>query len=230
MRTGNAIPGCELAVHSGFGVAVDPWLGGTVMELDLLHTHADRAYPILAGIVTPRPIAWVTTLNQDGSVNAAPFSFFNMMGSAPPLVAFAPGDRDDGSPKDTARNAQRTGEFVVNLVDESLAEVMVRTAASHAYGVSEVVVEELETLPSSVVGAPRIARAPAALECKVHSVQMIGENRLVLGIVHRVHLRDEFIDAESLRVRGELFHPIGRMSVPNWYCRTGDLFELARPD
>ncbi|MFT4175868.1 MAG: flavin reductase family protein [Luteolibacter sp.] len=200
------------------------------MELDLLNEHADRAYPILAGLVTPRPIAWVTTLNEDGSVNAAPFSFFNVFGAEPPLVIFAPGNRDDGSPKDSARNARRTGEFVVNLVDEALAAVMVRTAASHAYGVSEIQVEKLETADSSVVAPPRIKGAPAALECKVHSIQEIGENRLVLGIVHRVHVRDEFFDREALRVRGEKFHPVGRMSVPNWYCRTGDLFEMVRPE
>lgn len=200
-----------------------------MIELDVLTTHADRAYPILAGLVTPRPIAWITTINEDGSVNAAPFSFFNMVGAEPPLVVFAPGDRDDGSPKDTARNCRRTGEFVVNLVDEALAEVMVRTSASVPYGVSETEREQLATSPSSVVAPPRIAAAPAALECKVHSIQQIGENRLVLGIVHRVQVREEFFDQETLRVRGEKFHPVGRMSVPNWYCKTNDLFELIRP-
>ena len=192
-------------------------------------THADRAYPILAGLVTPRPIAWVTTLNEDGSVNAAPFSFFNVFGSEPPLVIFAPGDRDDGSPKDTARNCRHTGEFVVNLVDEPLAEVMNRTSAAVPYGVSETEREALETAASSSVSPPRIAAAPAALECKVHSIQQIGENRLILGIVHRVQVREEFFDSETLRVRGDKFHPVGRMSVPNWYCRTGDLFEMVRP-
>ncbi len=200
-----------------------------MIELDVLTTHADRAYPILAGLVTPRPIAWITTLNEDGSVNAAPFSFFNMVGAEPPLVVFAPGDRDDGSPKDTARNCRRTGEFVVNLVDEALAEVMVRTSTSLPYGVSETEREQLATAPSSVVAPPRIAAAPAALECKVHSIQQIGENRLVLGIVHRVQVHEEFFDQDTLRVRGEKFHPIGRMSVPNWYCKTNDLFELIRP-
>ena len=200
-----------------------------MIELDLLTTHADRAYPILAGLVTPRPIAWVTTLNEDGSVNAAPFSFFNVFGSEPPLVIFAPGDRDDGSPKDTARNCRRTGEFVVNLVDEELAEVMNRTSAAVPYGVSETEREALATAASSSVTPPRIAAAPAALECKVHSIQQIGENRLVLGIVHRVHVREEFIDSETLRIRGDRFHPIGRMAVPNWYCKTSDLFELVRP-
>ncbi len=200
-----------------------------MIELDLLTTHADRAYPILAGLVTPRPIAWVTTLNEDGSVNAAPFSFFNVFGAEPPLVIFAPGDRDDGSPKDTARNCRRTGEFVINLVDEPLAAVMNRTSAVVPYGVSETARESLETAASSSVAPPRIAAAPAALECKVHSIQQIGENRLILGIVHRVQVREEFLDPVTLRVRGEKFHPIGRMSVPNGYCKTRDLFEMARP-
>lgn len=200
-----------------------------MIELDLLTIHADRAYPILAGLVTPRPIAWVTTLNEDGSVNAAPFSFFNVFGDDPPLVIFAPGDRNDGSPKDTARNCERTGEFVVNLVDEALAEVMNRTSATVPYGVSETEREKLEIAASSAVAPPRIVAAPAALECKVHSIQLVGSNRLVLGIVHRVQVREEYFDMETLRVRGGSFHPVGRMSVPNWYCRTGDLFEMVRP-
>ena len=200
-----------------------------MIELDLLHTHADRAYPILAGLVTPRPIAWVTTLNEDGSVNAAPFSFFNLFGDSPPLVIFSPGNRADGSPKDSARNCERSGEFVVNLVDDALAEAMVRTSASLPYGVSETEQENLATAASSTVAPPRIASAPAALECKLHSIQMIGENRLVLGIVHRVQIDEAIFDPVALRVRGERFHPVGRMSVPDWYCRTHDLFEMRRP-
>lgn len=200
-----------------------------MIELDLLTTHADRAYPILAGLVTPRPIAWVTTLNEDGSVNAAPFSFFNVFGSEPPMVIFAPGDRDDGSPKDTARNCRRTGEFVVNLVDEALAEVMNRTAAPLPYGESETKKEKLATSPSSTVGPPRIKAAPAAFECNVHSIQQIGENRIVLGIVHRVHVRNSLYDAKNQRIRGDKFHPVGRMSVPDWYCKTSDTFEMKRP-
>jgi len=200
-----------------------------MIELDLLTTHADRAYPVLAGLVTPRPIAWVTTLNEDGGVNAAPFSFFNVFGAKPPLVIFAPGDRDDGTAKDTARNCERTGEFVVNFVDEGLAEAMVGTAASLPYGISEVEQQRLETAPSSSIATPRLAATPAALECRVHEIQHIGSNRLVLGIVHRVQIREEFFDAANLRVRGDKFHPIGRMSVPNWYCRTDAIFEIRRP-
>ena len=139
------------------------------------------------------------------------------------------GEPSSRSPKDTARNCRRTGEFVVNLVDEPLAQVMNRTSATLPYGVSETDHEALETAASSAVAPPRIAAAPAALECKVHSIEQIGENRLVLGIVHRVQVREEFFDPQSLRVRGDLFHPIGRMSVPNWYCKTTDLFEMVRP-
>ena len=93
------------------------------MHLDLTGEHADRAYFLLASLITPRPIAWVTTLGLDGVVNAAPFSFFNVFGANPPYLAFAPGDRDDGTPKDTARNIRLTHEFVVNLVDEAVAEL-----------------------------------------------------------------------------------------------------------
>ena len=200
-----------------------------MIELDILHEHADRAYPILAGLVTPRPIAWVTTLNEDGSVNAAPFSFFNVFGDDPPLVIFAPGDRPDGTPKDTALNCERTGEFVVNLVNAEMKELMNLTSATHPYGVSETERENLATAASSVVRPPRLAAAPAALECKVHEIQLIGSNRLVLGIVHRVWVQEEFFDAEKLRVRGDRFHPIGRMSVPNWYCMTDVVFEMVRP-
>ena len=200
-----------------------------MIEIDIIGEHLDRAYPILAGLVTPRPIAWVTTLNEDGSVNLAPFSFFNVFGDDPPLVIFAPGDREDGSPKDTAINCARTGEFVVNRVDENLREIMNRTSAALPYGTSEVEHVGLETAPSSVVAPPRVAAAPAALACKVHEIQTIGTNRLVLGIVHRVWVQEELFDVEKLRVRGDRLHTVGRMSVPNWYCHTTDLFEMVRP-
>src|SRR5262245_13357987 len=127
------------------------------MELDLEGEHADRAYPVLTSLITPRPIALVTTLSPDGKVNAAPFSFFNVLGAEPPIVAFAPGDRDDGTPKDTARNIRLTHEFVVNLVDEAIAEPMNRCAATLPYGENELTRAGLNTAPSSVVKPPRIA-------------------------------------------------------------------------
>ncbi len=200
------------------------------MELDLEGQHAERAYPILASLVTPRPIAWVTTLGPDGVVNAAPFSFFNVLGANPPIVGFCPGDRDDGTPKDTARNVRLGHEFVVNLVDEAVAEAMNKTAASLPYGVSEITAAGLTAAPSSVVKPPRIAESPASLECVEWGTLQIGGNRLVIGLVKRLHVRDDLFDAEKLRVRTERFHPVGRMASPHWYCRTGDRFEMIRPD
>jgi flavin reductase (DIM6/NTAB) family NADH-FMN oxidoreductase RutF len=199
------------------------------MELDLEGEHASRSYAVLASLVTPRPIAWVTTVNAEGAINAAPFSFFNVLGARPPIVGVCPGDRDDGTPKDTARNIRLTHEFVVNLVDEDLAEPMNRTAASMPYGTSELEAAGLSTHVSSVVRPPRIAEAPASLECKEWGTLQIGDNRLIIGLVKRLHVRDELIDLETLRIRSELFHAIGRMASPHWYCRTRDRFEMIRP-
>jgi flavin reductase (DIM6/NTAB) family NADH-FMN oxidoreductase RutF len=200
------------------------------MELDFEGKHADRAYPILASLVTPRPIALVTTLSPDGKLNAAPFSFFNVLGAEPPIVAFAPGDRDDGTPKDTARNIRLTHEFVVNLVDEAIAEPMNHCAASLPYGESELAHAGLTTTLSSVVKPPRIAEAPASLECTEWGTLQIGENRVIIGVVKRLHLREELFDAEKLRVRAERLFLIGRMAAPHWYCRTRDRFEMIRPE
>jgi flavin reductase (DIM6/NTAB) family NADH-FMN oxidoreductase RutF len=199
------------------------------MELDLDGVHADRAYAILASLVTPRPIALVTTLDAQGVVNAAPFSFFNVLGVNPPILALAPGDRDDGSPKDTAKNIRLNHQFVVNLVDEPLAEAMNRCAASLPPGVSELTSAGLHPLPSSIVGPPRIAEAPASLECTEWGTLQIGDNRVIIGLIHRVHLRDELWDPATLRIRPEHYHVVGRMATPHWYCQTREQFELIRP-
>lgn len=198
------------------------------MVLDLEGEHAGKAYPILAGLVTPRPIAWVTTLNKDGTVNAAPFSFFNVFGSKPPMVAFAPGNKSPGVPKDTARNIRENGEFVINMVDRPLAEAMVATSQPLDYGVSELESTGLETAPSDVVRPPRIQDSPAALECSEIQTIEIGRNRLVIGKIHRIHVRDGIFSEESLEFQPAEHTPVGRMGVPDWYCTTDGLFEIPR--
>lgn len=200
------------------------------MELNLETDYADRAYQILASLVTPRPIALVTTISADGKVNAAPFSFFNLLGAKPPICAFAPGDRDNGTPKDTALNIRAMHEFVVNLVDESVAEAMNQCAASLPFGESELTRAGLTAAPSSVVKPPRIAESPASLECVEWGTLQIGSNRVVIGLIKRIHLRDELFDAEKKRVRTEKLLTIGRMASPHWYCKTGERFEMKRPD
>ena len=199
------------------------------MELDLENKFADRAYQLLASLVTPRPIAFVTTLSPDGKINAAPFSFFNLMGANPPILAFAPGDRDNGTPKDTALNIRATHEFVVNLVDESIAEAMNKCAASLPYGENELAHAGLTAAPSTLVKPPRIAEAPASLECVEWGTLQIGGNRMVIGLIKRLHVRAELFDAENKRIHTEKVHVIGRMASPHWYCRTQDRFEMIRP-
>ena len=200
------------------------------MELDLEHEYAGRAYPILASLVTPRPIALVTTVSADGRVNAAPFSFFNLMGANPPICAFAPGDRDNGTPKDTALNIRAGHEFVVNLVDESIAEAMNQCAASLPFGESELTRAGLTAAASTVVKPPRIAEAPASLECVEWGTLQIGGNRMVIGLIKHLHIRDELFDAEKKRINTEKLLTIGRMASPHWYCKTGDRFEMKRPE
>jgi flavin reductase (DIM6/NTAB) family NADH-FMN oxidoreductase RutF len=199
------------------------------MELDLENEYADRAYQILASLVIPRPIALVTTLSDDGRINAAPFSFFNLLGVEPPICALAPGDRDDGTPKDTARNIRSTHEFVVNLVDEPMSEAMNLCAATLPFGENELAHAGLHSLPSSVVKPPRISESPASLECAEWGTLQIGGNRVVIGLIKRVHLREELFDMQTKRVRTDRLEIIGRMASPHWYCRTTDRFEMVRP-
>ncbi|MCB1061855.1 MAG: flavin reductase family protein [Verrucomicrobiae bacterium] len=200
------------------------------MEFDLAGEHQKLAYKLLAGLVTPRPIAWVTTQDTEGRVNAAPFSFFNVLGTRPPIIGFAPGDKEPGIPKDTARNIRRTGEFVVNLVDEATAEAMNLTSAELDEGESEIPFAGLHLEPSVVVKPPRIAESPVALECREWSTMEIGSNRLVIGVVHRLWVRDGVLNPDTLLVDSSVFHPIGRMEVPASYCRTRDRFDMPRPE
>ncbi len=200
------------------------------MHLDLTTTHAKDAYKILSGIVTPRPIALVTTLNEDKSINAAPFSFFNVLGASPPIIGFAPGDREPGIPKDTAKNIRRTKEFVVHLPDESIAQQMVGCAASWPYGVSELAAVGLTTTPSTALSVPRITEAPVALECEEWGTLNIGDNRLIIGRVLHVHTRSGILNPETLHIEENAYHPIGRVHGPDGYCTTRDQFKVERPE
>jgi flavin reductase (DIM6/NTAB) family NADH-FMN oxidoreductase RutF len=189
----------------------------------------NRAYYILSSLITPRPIALVTTINRGGQINAAPFSFFNLMGSRPPICVFAPGNREEGTPKDTALNIRETKEFVVNLVDERIAEAMNLCATSIPFGESELALSGLTPAKSSVVAPPRIFEAPASLECELHDILEIGQNRMVIGLIKRVHVQDEIYDAETRRIHTDKHRTIGRMAPPHWYCKTSEQFEMIKP-
>jgi len=199
------------------------------MIFDLKILSPSERYRLLASLVTPRPIAWITTHDEEGNLNAAPYSFFNVFGSNPPIVAFAPGNKDAKTPKDTVVNIRQNGEFVVHMVDEALGETMVATAATKPYGENELSGLPVTTVPSSKIKVPRISEAPVALECTHHSTLEIGKNRLVIGEVHLIHTREGICDPEGYLKEGS-YHPLGRMGSPDWYSRTSDQFEMERPD
>jgi len=187
-----------------------------------------QRYKLLSSLVVPRPISFVTTINDKGVVNAAPYSFFNVFSEDPPLVVIGIGRRSDGTLKDTALNIEANGEFVVNLVDEGIAHAMNVAATDFPPDQSEIDPAGLDLVASTLVAPPRIAQAPAALECKNHTTLLVAtDRRLVVGEVLAVHTRDGLIDPANLRLDFEAYRPVGRLFA-NLYCRTRDTFELVR--
>lgn len=198
------------------------------MELDFTTATPLERYKILTAVVVPRPIAWITTLDRQGTINAAPFSFFNAVGADPALVAIGIGNRSRGLPKDTVLNIRETGEFVINLVTDSNAAAMNVTAAEFAHGVNELEMAGLTTVPSTKVRPPRIAESPVHLECREVQTIEIGRSRILIGEVIAVHIEDAYYDADKGYVAAEKLAAVGRMHGRGWYARTSDLFEIPR--
>jgi flavin reductase (DIM6/NTAB) family NADH-FMN oxidoreductase RutF len=189
-------------------------------------SHHER-YKLLISFVLPRPIAWVTTIGPSGVVNAAPFSFFNVFAEDPPLVMFAVNKRPDGRLKDTWLNIQRTGEFVINLTDEPLAQAMHDSSGDFPPNVGEPDYLGLKLAPSVDIKPPRLADAPWSLECKTWQVLNVKDDRqLIIGEGLRFHVRDELWDPKAMRVHMDRYHPVGRMFADR-YCRTDDRMEFA---
>ena len=185
-------------------------------------------YKLLGGVVVPRPIALVTTLDANGAVNAAPFSFFNLFSEDPPLIVLGLQHKADRTPKDTTRNIHRDGEFVIHMVDEPLASAMNDCAVDFPAGESEVAAAGLATLPSVDVGVPRLAAAPFALECRRTVSLAFGPGReLLVGEVLRVHARDGLVDAASMYVDLAAYRPIGRL-FGNLYTYQREAFAMDR--
>jgi flavin reductase (DIM6/NTAB) family NADH-FMN oxidoreductase RutF len=188
------------------------------------------AYKLLVSTILPRPIAFVTSLNLDGRINAAPFSFFNAMGSKPPVVVLGFEPKPDGSQKDTPNNILATSEFVVNIVNEPLAQQMNICAASLPADESEIDLAGLQTLPSIEVAPPRLAASPASFECRlVQDIELSGGGRIILGEVLHFHLSDDVVSTiDPLRIDIDKLAPISRLSGP-LYGRISDQFEIQRP-
>ncbi len=199
------------------------------MRFDLDQVETAVAYKLLAATVMPRPIAWVVTKGGEG-INAAPYSFFNVMGSAPPTVAIGLLRDPDRGFKDTAQNILDTGEFVINLVPERLVEQMNTTAINAPRGTDELALAGLKTLPSQYIAPPRIARSPVAFECRsMSNVVTDPQQTVVIGQVLAVHIEDKFIlDVDKAYIDTPKLDLVAR-SYGSEYVRSQDTFSLERP-
>lgn len=204
------------------------------MLFDFAELKPAERYKLLVNTVTPRPIAWVVTVDGKGQRNAAPYSFFNAMMSKPPLIAIGMAPdlmREDEEEKDSLRAIRETGEFVVALVCEDDAEAMSLTAAEAPRGVDELDLAGVVTRPASKVGPPLIATAPVNLECRLFQlVEPTRNAAIVLGEIVAMHVDDRFVSEEGgkLRIDTPAMHLIARQHGAGGYIRTRDRFEIPR--
>lgn len=193
-------------------------------------TDPDVIYKLLISCIVPRPIAWVSSINNAGVLNLAPFSFFNAFCAEPPILGFACGYKDgpegEPFPKDTLANVKENGEFVVNIVSRPLAEKMVQTSGEYDQSVSEFEIVDLKPVASHMVRPPRVGEALINFECKLFQLVELGGSCLVLGEVVCMHLEDEVMRQGSVDL--SVLDPVGRLGG-EFYATVRDRFTLARP-
>lgn len=189
-----------------------------------LLSHAEQ-YKLLAGSVIPRPIALVTTLSEHGP-NAAPFSFFSVLGVEPPMLMFSVGMRADAD-KDTVSNLRKLPEMVVHLVDEANAVGMNLCSGHYPPSVNELELAGFQSVPSDLVRPPRIVSCPVHFECALEQITPFGKvpYNLVIARVLRMHFRAEVVN-KAFHVDMRALNPIGRVAGPGMYTRVTDTFQL----
>jgi flavin reductase (DIM6/NTAB) family NADH-FMN oxidoreductase RutF len=203
-----------------------------VRRIDPAEQPSAAIYKLMVGIIVPRPIAFVSSIDAKGIVNLAPFSYFTACSSNPPAVCFSTTVRSGPVPfKDTLSNVRATGEFVVNIVSEEFAEKMNITSAEVAPEVDEFELSGLTKLPSELVKPPRVAESPVQMECRLRQIIAVSDRpsggTIVLGEVVRFHVNDDLV--ENFRIDPEKLAAIGRMGGPT-YTRTRERFDLKRPE
>ncbi len=195
---------------------------------DFADTESRDRYKLLSGLVVPRPIGWIGTRRPDGTNNLAPFSFFNVVSTNPPVVLFSAGSHRD-RPKDSATLAEESGEFTVNIVSEDVVEAMSVTSGSFTAEDDEFAIAGLTAVQGRRVRAPMVGESPANLECGVNQVIDIGPDastRLVVGDVLAIHVEEAILD--GTRVDNDALRAVGRMAGRT-YINTRDRFEVGRP-
>ncbi|PXY00096.1 flavin reductase family protein [Halomonas sp. LBP4] len=198
------------------------------MEFDFSQLSKKERYKLLVSFVVPRPIALVTTTDRAGISNAGPMSFFNVFGDDPPILILGIQHRPDGRYKDTTRNIHDTGEFVVNLVNEHIAHPMITTSLDFPPEENEVSAAGLTLTPSRTLCTGRILEAPVAMECRKTESLEYPNRSVIVGEVLHMHVQDEYIDPQTLRVRPEAYHPLARLHA-DAYLLAQAQFELPRP-
>lgn len=198
------------------------------MDFDFEKLPEKDRYRLLSNFVGPRPIALVTTVDQHGCNNAAPMSFFNVFSHEPPLLILGMQTRPDGTTKDTVANIRRTNEFVVHMVDMSIAKEMIITGINFPSDVDEIEFSGLTSVPSIKVNAPRIKESPCAMECRVSQMLDYGRRTIVIGEVVQMHVHDNCLDRNGRYVRPEIYQPIARLHADN-YIVADNQFELKKP-
>ena len=198
------------------------------MKINFQEISPRERYKLLSSTVIPRPIALVSSRGINGVDNAAPYSFFNVFSEDPPILILGLQNKDDGAPKDTARNILETGEFVVNLIDRKMAEAMNNCAVDFAPEISEFDVTGLSRAPCELIDVARISEAPVAFECRQSFTIKLNKNRdICLGEVIYMHVRDDIIDARSKRIKIENYEIVARLFA-DYYAGIEEPFSLER--
>jgi flavin reductase (DIM6/NTAB) family NADH-FMN oxidoreductase RutF len=198
------------------------------VQLDPQTLESTAVYKLLISSVVPRPIAWVSTIDGDGVANLAPFSYFMAITDTPPTLAFSCSPRAGGK-KDTLRNVEASGEFVVNIVDDDRAQQMNLTSGEYTPDVDEFALTALTAAPSTKVKAPRVAEAPINMECRVVRILPVGRANLILGEIVQWHVRDDVFDPASGRLDMHRLKPVARLAG-NLYSHVHQIFEMKRPN
>ncbi len=197
-----------------------------------LHKEAGLSFSPIKAIVSPRPIGWISSCGKDGSINLAPYSYFNAISEMPPMVMFSSAPSGNAQHKDSLRNVIETEEFVVNVVSAALGDVMNITSADLAYGQNEFTAAGLEMADCNTVKVPRVAAAPAALECKLWKVIELpkpetgGIGVMVIGTITGIHIADETVKDGKIDVTS--YQPLARLGYMD-YARINDVFAMPRP-
>lgn len=203
----------------------------TMLSIDPTKNTERENYKLLTGSIIPRPIAFVTTLSADGVLNGAPFSYFNVVSSHPPMISLSI-QRSGGKRKDTAENIIKNQEFVVHMVDEQNVEKVNQTAASIPSQASEIELAGIERVESDKISVPGVKQAKIRMECKLEHALEIGEGDVVgcdfiIGKVIQFHIEEAIYEKGKIEPKG--LAAVSRLAGAN-YAKIGDIFEIERPE